>query len=64
MSQVNQAQQNKTIITVLKCLKCSYTVERQFREGDFVLKIDGTCPNDGSPLYVWGIYAKSINEKK
>ncbi|GAA5418896.1 hypothetical protein [Sulfurisphaera tokodaii] len=64
MSQVNQTQQNKTIITVLKCLKCSYSVERQFREGDFVLKIDGTCPNDGSPLYIWGIYAKSLNEKK
>jgi len=64
VSQVNQTQQNKTIITVLKCLKCSYSVERQFREGDFVLKIDGTCPNDGSPLYIWGIYAKSLNEKK
>ncbi|BFH74443.1 hypothetical protein SJAV_23870 [Sulfurisphaera javensis] len=64
MSQMNQSQQPKTIITVLKCLKCSYMVERPFKEGDFVLKIDGTCPNDGSPLYIWGIYAKSLVEKK
>lgn len=63
MSQ-SSSQQQKTVVTVLKCLKCSYTIERPFKEGDFVPKIDGTCPNDGSPLYIWGIHAKSSNEKK
>ncbi|MCG2909653.1 MAG: hypothetical protein RXQ80_03900 [Sulfolobaceae archaeon] len=58
------SQQQVQIVTVLKCLKCGYSIERPFREGDFVPKIDGTCPNDGSPLFIWGIYAKSNEQKK
>ncbi|MFP3197045.1 MAG: hypothetical protein RXQ78_01205 [Sulfolobaceae archaeon] len=57
-------QQQKPIVTVLKCLKCGYTTERPFREGDFIPKIEGTCPQDGAPLFIWGIYAKSNQQQK
>ncbi|BCU68687.1 hypothetical protein HS7_21240 [Sulfolobales archaeon HS-7] len=54
------------ITTVIKCKTCSYKVERPFVEGDFVLKTEGRCPNDGGELYIDGIYSEEKNpeEKK
>ncbi|AAY80835.1 hypothetical protein [Sulfolobus acidocaldarius] len=60
---MSQQVQPPQIITILKCLKCNYSTERQFREGDFVTKVEGACPTDGAPLYIWGIYAKNVEQK-
>ncbi|MBP1357812.1 MAG: hypothetical protein JZD40_04910, partial [Sulfolobus sp.] len=50
-------QQTVKIVTVIKCMTCDYTVDRDFKEGDFVLKIEGKCPKDNGTLYIAGIYA-------
>ncbi|MGC9106389.1 MAG: hypothetical protein ACP5HQ_08245 [Thermoprotei archaeon] len=54
---VNLQPQKQETKTVLRCPKCGYTEERQFQPGDFVMKVvDKTCPKDGTPLVLWGIY--------
>ncbi|MFP3204129.1 MAG: hypothetical protein RXS23_01575 [Metallosphaera yellowstonensis] len=50
--------------TVVKCMQCDYTQERDFQVGDFVLKLVGNCPKDNGPLYIAGIYAETLNQKK
>ena len=50
--------------TVVKCMQCDYTQERDFQVGDFVLKLVGNCPKDNGPLYIAGIYAETPNQKK
>ncbi|MCY0860382.1 MAG: hypothetical protein OWQ54_08120 [Sulfolobaceae archaeon] len=55
-----QRQQSSTkIITVIKCMTCDYTVEREMKDGDFVLKVEGKCPKDNGTLYIAGIYAET-----
>ncbi|MEM0027582.1 MAG: hypothetical protein QXD38_06605, partial [Ignisphaera sp.] len=45
------------IMTVAICQQNDYTIEREFREGDFIGKVDGNCPKCGSPVIVTKIYA-------
>ncbi|MEM0173316.1 MAG: hypothetical protein QXV69_01960 [Sulfolobaceae archaeon] len=47
------------VITVIKCLTCDYSEERQFQVGDYVMKVieDKKCPKDGGELRIIGIYA-------
>ncbi len=42
-------------ITVVKCTKCSFKMERDFQKGDFVFKRLGTC-SCGGELYIDAIY--------
>ena len=51
------------IVTVVTCQQNDYTIEREFREGDFIGKIEGKCPKCGSPLIITKIYAVSLMEK-
>ncbi len=44
------------IITKIVCEKGDYSIEREFREGDFVGKIEGICPKCGSKLVIDLIY--------
>jgi len=44
--------------TLLKCQECSYEAEREFKEGDYVGKIEGKCPKCGGPLVIYAIYDK------
>ncbi len=44
--------------TLLKCLRCDYKSQREFKEGDYVGKIDGECPKCEGPLVVYAIYDK------
>ncbi|WP_338599619.1 hypothetical protein V6M85_10285 [Sulfolobus tengchongensis] len=60
----NQQQQTVTVYTVIKCVNGDYETERPFQDGDFVLKIVGTCPKDGGNLYISGIYAVVPGEKE
>lgn len=56
-SSQQKQQQTVKIVTVIKCMTCDYIVDRDFKEGDFVLKIEGKCPKDNGTLYIAGIYA-------
>lgn len=50
--------------TLIKCMTCDYTLERDFQEGDFIPKIVGVCPKDGGKLYIAGIYAVKVAEQR
>jgi hypothetical protein len=57
-------QKNQTsTATVVKCMSCDYNVEREYRDGDYVMKVEGTCPKDGGKLYIAGIYMKEVRRK-
>ncbi len=45
------------IMTVATCQQNDYTIEREFREGDFIGKVDGNCPKCNSLLVITKIYA-------
>jgi len=45
------------IIAVASCQQNDYTMEREFREGDFIGKIDGACPKCGSQMIIIKIYS-------
>ncbi|MCH4814299.1 MAG: hypothetical protein QXY87_02065 [Saccharolobus sp.] len=57
-------QQTVNVYTVIKCVNGDYETERPFQDGDYVLKVVGTCPKDGRNLYIVGIYAVVPEEKK
>lgn len=44
--------------TRIECEKCDYKSTREFRVGDYVLKVDGKCPKCNSPTIVTGIYSQ------
>ncbi|RLE47299.1 MAG: hypothetical protein DRJ18_03430, partial [Candidatus Methanomethylicota archaeon] len=46
-------------ITVIRCMQCDYKMERDFQEGDYVLKRMGTC-SCGGELYIDMIYDVEI----
>jgi len=50
----------KKIIAKVRCIRGDYEIERDFREGDFVGKIDGQCPVCGAELVIDTIYAKPL----
>ncbi|MCS7110791.1 MAG: hypothetical protein N3D82_05310 [Ignisphaera sp.] len=43
-------------VTVVSCINQDYTLEREFREGDFIGKVDGPCPKCNSSTVVERIY--------
>lgn len=53
-----QTTQKLTTKTVIKCIKCDYSETRDFKKGDYILKIEGTCPKCNSPVYIEAIYAE------
>lgn len=44
-------------------MSCDYNAEREYKEGDYVMKVEGTCPKDGGKLYIAGIYMKEVRRK-
>jgi len=44
--------------TLLKCQNCDYKKEREFKEGDYVGKVEGECPQCEGPLVIYAIYDK------
>ncbi len=50
--------------TVIKCLNKDYSAEREFREGDFVGKIEGSCPKCGNNMVIDYIYALYTQKKQ
>ena len=50
--------------TRLECLNCGYRVEREYRRGDYIGKVEGKCPKCGSPLVVTAVYEERVEEKQ
>ena len=44
------------IKTIIECENCSYKVERDFKKGDFILKIEGQCPKCKGRMLVTRIF--------
>jgi|UniRef100_A0A7J2U5E3 hypothetical protein len=55
-------QENKPmkIVSIVTCQQNDYTIEREFKEGDFIGKIDGTCPKCNSQMVITKIYSVNI----
>jgi rRNA maturation endonuclease Nob1 len=51
-------QKVKKTYTLLKCVECDYTMEREFKEGDYVGKKEGACPKCGGEMIITAIYVK------
>ncbi len=51
-------QKVKKTYTLLKCTACEYSVEREFKEGDYVGKKEGTCPKCDGEMIITAIYVK------
>ncbi len=41
---------------LLKCIKCGYTIEKEYSVGDFIGLVKDKCPKCGSPLKIIAIY--------
>ena len=54
----------KRTITVIRCDNGDYETRRDFRQGDFVGKVEGKCPKCGGMLRVHSIYVEEIQSAK
>ncbi len=54
----------KRTVTVVRCDNGDYEVKREFRQGDFVGKVEGKCPKCGGTLRVHSIYVEEIQPIK
>ncbi|WFO75661.1 hypothetical protein J4526_01910 [Desulfurococcaceae archaeon MEX13E-LK6-19] len=48
--------------TLLKCVKCGYSIERDFEPGDFVTMVKNRCPKCGEYMRVEAIYAIELQQ--
>lgn len=52
-------------MTLVKCVKCNFKSEREFKEGEYVgKKWDKPCPACGAPMIIESIYAKPPEERR
>ena len=54
----------KRTITVIRCDNRDYETKREFRQGDFVGKIEGKCPKCGGILRIHSIYVEELQVAK
>lgn len=54
----------RQIISVIKCDKGDYETKREFRQGDFVGKVEGKCPKCGGILRIHTIYVEESQQQK
>lgn len=50
------------LVELVGCLKCGYESSRKYEKGDYVGKVVGTCPKDGSSLIVRAIYVERYTQ--
>ena len=53
----------RKIWTELKCTSCGHVEKREWKEGDFVGLVEGSCPKCGAPMKVWNIYKEGEEEE-
>lgn len=63
-TQPKKSEERYVTRTIVKCLKCGYEEKRDFKEGDFVGKIEGNCPKDDGTLVIRLIYSEKVVEQK
>ncbi|MET1101209.1 MAG: hypothetical protein ABWW69_01845 [Pyrodictiaceae archaeon] len=59
-----QKQEPKRTITIVKCYSCGYTIERDYKPGDYIGKEDQKCPKCGAQMYVDAIYVVTMKTKR
>ncbi len=50
----------KKLVSVIRCDKGDYEAKRDFKQGDFVGKIEGKCPRCGGILRIHAIYVEEL----
>ncbi len=50
--------------TRVECLSCGYSVEREYRRGDYVGKSEGRCPKCGGEMIVTAVYEERPRERR
>ncbi len=58
--QAAETEPPKKIVARVRCIRGDYEMERDFKEGDFIGKVDGHCPKCGAELVIDAIYAKPL----
>ena len=62
---MRQRRQVKPVIrTRVECLNCGYRVEREYKRGDYIGKIEGTCPKCGSQMVIVAVYEERSEERR
>lgn len=46
------------MIVEIRCTSCDYGTQRDFKKGDYVGKMEGTCPKCGSSTAIHSIYSE------
>ncbi len=64
MGMRRKRQPKPVLKTRLECLNCGYIVEREYRRGDYIGKVEGQCPKCGSPLVVTAVYEERREERQ
>ncbi len=54
----------KQTVSVIKCDNGDYETKREFRQGDFVGKVEGKCPKCGGILRIHSIYVEELQSGK
>ncbi len=62
---LRRKKQPKPVIrTRVECLNCGYTLEREYRRGDYIGKVEGSCPKCGSPMIITAVYEERLGERR
>ncbi len=56
--------QKPRLRTRIECLACGYSVEREYRQGDYVGKPEGRCPKCGSEMIVAAVFEERPEERR
>ncbi len=54
----------KKTITLIRCDKGDYKIEREFKPGDFVGKVEGECPKCKGVLRVYAIFVEELEPRR
>ncbi len=52
------------VSTVIRCSKCGFETTREFKEGDYVLKEEESCPKCKGPTFIYTIFREPEEKKK
>ncbi len=63
LSKFSKKEEKKRVVTVIRCEKCGKEEVREWREGDYIGKVVGTC-ECGGRKYIALIYAEGEEKKE